>query len=112
MTVDVLAADTTIGNPVANIGIFVLFVAITLYIVICASRKNTTAAEFFTAGRVFTGPQNGIAIYADHGLLQSVGFLLAWLVPLPLAGEVPHNAGKFPMADAQGLRRQQRPVQL
>ena len=35
--------------PVANIGIFALFVAITLYIVIRASKKNATAAEFFTA---------------------------------------------------------------
>ena len=52
-TVDILAADgTTVGNPVANIGIFALFVAITLFIVIRASKKNTTAAEFFTAGRV------------------------------------------------------------
>src|SRR6476659_9332817 len=103
MTVDVLAADTTIGNPVANIGIFALFVAITLYIVIRASKKNTTAAEFFTAGRAFTGPQNGIAISGDYlsaasflgiagaiavygydGFLYSIGFLVAWLVALLL----------------------------
>ena len=53
MTVNILAAGgATVGNPAANIGIFALFVAITLYIVIRASKKNTTAAEFFTAGRL------------------------------------------------------------
>ena len=50
MSVDVLAAEgDTVGNPAANIGIFILFVAVTLFIVIRASKKNATAAEFFTA---------------------------------------------------------------
>src|SRR5919205_552423 len=104
MTVNVVAASGgSVGNPAANIGIFALFVAITLYIVIRASKKNTTAAEFFTAGRAFTGPQNGIAISGDYlsaasflgiagaiavfgydGFLYSIGFLVAWLVALLL----------------------------
>ena len=131
MTVDVLAADTTIGNPVANIGIFALFVAITLYIVIRASKKNTTAAEFFTAGRAFTGPQNGIAISGDYlsaasflgiagaiavygydGFLYSIGFLVAWLVALLLVAELLRNAGKFTMADVLSFRLKQRPVRI
>src|SRR5258705_7579759 len=131
MTVDVLAADTTIGNPIANIGIFALFVAITLYIVIRASRKNTTAAEFFTAGRSFTGPQNGIAISGDYlsaasflgiagaiavygydGFLYSIGFLVAWLVALLLVAELLRNAGKFTMADMLSFRLKQRPVRI
>src|SRR6185436_9405652 len=131
MTVDVLAADTTIGNPVANIGIFALFVAITLYIVIRASKKNTTAAEFFTAGRAFTGPQNGIAISGDYlsaasflgiagaiavngydGFLYSIGFLVAWLVALLLVAELMRNTGKFTMADVLSFRLKQRPVRL
>ena len=49
MTITLLAAEGgTVGNPVANIGIFLLFVAVTLLIVIRASKKNATAAEFFT----------------------------------------------------------------
>ena len=104
MTINILAANgAAVGNPAANIGIFALFVAITLYIVIRASKKNTTAAEFFTAGRAFTGPQNGIAISGDYlsaasflgiagaiavygydGFLYSIGFLVAWLVALSL----------------------------
>ena len=120
---------TTVGNPAANIGIFALFVAITLYIVIRASKKNTTAAEFFTAGRAFTGPQNGIAISGDYlsaasflgiagaiavygydGFLYSIGFLVAWLVALLLVAELLRNAGKFTMADVLSFRLKQRPV--
>lgn len=125
------AADSSVGNPVANIGIFALFVAVTLYIVIRASKKNATAAEFFTAGRSFTGPQNGIAISGDYlsaasflgiagaiavygydGFLYSIGFLVAWLVALLLVAELLRNAGKFTMADVLSFRLEQRPVRL
>jgi cation/acetate symporter len=131
MTVNVLAAGSSVGNPAANIGIFALFVAITLYIVIRASKKNTTAAEFFTAGRAFTGPQNGIAISGDYlsaasflgiagaiavygydGFLYSIGFLVAWLVALLLVAELLRNAGKFTMADVLSFRLRQRPVRI
>ena len=128
----ILAADgTTVGSPVANIGIFRLFVAITLFIVIRASKRNATAAEFFTAGRSFTGPQNGIAISGDYlsaasflgiagaiavygydGFLYSIGFLVAWLVALLLVAELLRNAGKFTMADVLSFRLKQRPVRL
>src|SRR6195256_2145723 len=130
MTVDILAAGgTTVGNPAANIGIFAVFVAITLYIVIRASKKNATAAEFFTAGRSFTGPQNGIAISGDYlsaasflgiagaiavygydGFLYSIGFLVAWLVALLLVAELLRNTGKFTMGDVLSFRMRRRPV--
>src|SRR3954447_14764386 len=128
MTVNVLAAGA-VGNPAANIGIFALFVAITLFIVIRASKKNTTAAEFFTAGRAFTGPQNGIAISGDYlsaasflgiagaiavngydGFLYSIGFLVAWLVGLLLVAELMRNTGRFTMGDVLAYRMRQRPV--
>ncbi|MCT7657017.1 solute symporter family protein [Mycobacterium deserti] len=132
MTTSLFAqADATVGNPVANIGIFLLFVAVTLFIVIRASKKNATAAEFFTAGRSFTGPQNGIAISGDYlsaasflgiagaiavygydGFLYSIGFLVAWLVALLLVAELLRNAGKFTMADVLSFRLKQRPVRM
>ena len=132
MTIDLLAAEgETIGNPAANIGIFTLFVAVTLYVVIRASKKNATAAEFFTAGRSFTGPQNGVAISGDYlsaasflgiagaiavygydGFLYSIGFLVAWLVALLLVAELLRNAGKFTMADVLSFRLKQRPVRM
>src|SRR6187399_2454307 len=124
-----LAAGATVGNPAANIGIFALFVVITLFIVIRASKKNTTAAEFFTAGRAFTGPQNGIAISGDYlsaasflgiagaiavygydGFLYSIGFLVAWLVALLLVAELLRNAGRYTMADQLAYRMRQTPV--
>ena len=96
-----------------------------------ASKKNTTAAEFFTAGRAFTGPQNGIAISGDYlsaasflgiagaiavygydGFLYSIGFLVAWLVALLLVAELLRNAGKFTMADVLSFRLKQRPVRI
>jgi cation/acetate symporter len=127
-----LAAESAgVGNPVANIGIFALFVAVTLYIVIRVSKKNVTATEFFTAGRAFTGPQNGIAISGDYlsaasflgiagaiavygydGFLYSIGFLVAWLVALLLVAELLRNAGKFTLADVLSFRLKQRPVRI
>jgi cation/acetate symporter len=126
-----VAAAQTVGNPVANIGIFALFVVITLYIVVRASRRNATATEFFTGGRSFSGPQNGIAISGDYlsaasflgiagaiavygydGFLYSIGFLVAWLVALLFVAEFLRNTGKFTMADVLSFRLRQRPVRL
>ena len=126
-----LAAAEAVGNPVANIGIFALFVVVTLIVVIRASKKNATADEFFTGGPRFTGPQNGIAIAGDYlsaasflgiagaiavygydGFLYSIGFLVAWLVALLLVAELLRNTGKFTMADVLSFRLKQRPVRL
>jgi cation/acetate symporter len=126
-----LAASETIGNPVANIGIFALFVVITMIVVIRASKKNATADEFFTGGRAFSGPQNGIAIAGDYlsaasflgiagaiavygydGFLYSIGFLVAWLVALLLVAELLRNTGRFTMADVLSFRLKQRPVRM
>ena len=60
----VLAADT-VGSPGVNITIFLIFVAITLVVVARASRNNRTAADYYAAGRAFTGPQNGMALAGD-----------------------------------------------
>ncbi|MUL85051.1 MULTISPECIES: cation acetate symporter [unclassified Mycolicibacterium] len=130
MTITTLAAET-VGNPVANIGIFSLFVVVTMIVVIRASKRNATADEFFTGGRGFSGPQNGIAIAGDYlsaasflgiagaiavygydGFLYSIGFLVAWLVALLLVAELLRNTGKFTMADVLSFRLKQRPVRL
>ena len=124
-----LAAGAAVGNPAANIGIFALFVAVTMVVVIRASRNNKSAADFFTGGRGFSGPQNGIAIAGDYlsaasflgiagaiavygydGFLYSIGFLVAWLVALLLVAELLRNTGKFTMADVLSFRLKERPV--
>jgi cation/acetate symporter len=123
--------STQVGNPWANIGIFLVFVAITLYAVLRASRKTKTATDFYAGGRSFTGTQNGtaiagdylsaasflgivgaIAIYGYDGFLYSIGFLVAWLTALLLVAEMLRNTGKFTMADVLSFRLRQRPVRI
>ena len=126
------AAGTTVdNNPILNISIFGAFVAVTLFIVIRASRNNKTAADYYAAGRSFTGPQNGFAIAGDYlsaasflgicgaiaingydGFLYSIGFLVAWLVALLLVAELMRNTGKFTMADVLSFRLKQAPVRM
>ncbi|MBO0900235.1 cation acetate symporter [Cellulomonas sp. zg-ZUI222] len=120
-----------VGDPVVNIAIFGAFVLVTLVIVFRASRNNKSAADYYAAGRSFTGPQNGtaiagdylsaasflgicgaIAIYGYDGFLYSIGFLVAWLVALLLVAELLRNTGRFTMADVLSFRLKQRPVRL
>jgi cation/acetate symporter len=126
--VDVAALKET---TLLNMGIFGLFVAVTMVIVIRASRNNSTAADYYAAGRSFTGSQNGTAIAGDYlsaasflgitgaiaingydGFLYSIGFLVAWLVALLLVAELLRNTGKFTMADVLSFRLKQRPVRI
>ncbi|HYH77921.1 MAG TPA: cation acetate symporter [Arthrobacter sp.] len=114
-----------------NMGIFGLFVAVTMVIVLRASRNNKTAADYYAAGRSFTGSQNGTAIAGDYlsaasflgitgaiaingydGFMYSIGFLVAWLVALLLVAELLRNTGKFTMADVLSFRLKQRPVRI
>lgn len=118
-------------NPVLNISIFGAFVAVTMVIVIRASRNTKTAADFYAGGRSFTGRQNGLAIAGDYlsaasflgicgaiaingydGFLYSIGFLVAWLVALLLVAELMRNTAKFTMADVLSFRLKQRPVRM
>ena len=116
MTAIVRAADAVAPvaipdlDPILNISIFAIFVVATLVIVIRASRNNKSAADYYAAGRSFTGPQNGFAIAGDYlsaasflgiagaiavagydGFLYSIGFLVAWLVALLLVAELMRN---------------------
>lgn len=131
MTTAHLAAEAVQNDPVLNIAIFGAFVAVTLFIVIRASRNNKTAADYYAAGRSFSGTQNGFAIAGDYlsaasflgicgaialngydGFLYSIGFLVAWLVALLLVAEMMRNTGKFTMADVLSFRLKQRPVRM
>ena len=118
-----------VGAPLLNGGIFVFFVLVTLVIVFRASHRTKTAADYYAAGRSFTGPQNGVAISGDYlsaasflgiagaiavygydGFLYSIGFLVAWLVALLLVAELLRNTGKFTMGDVLSFRMRRRPV--
>ncbi len=117
------------GNQVLTTSLFLLVVAITVYITFRASRNSSGAADFYAGGRSFTGFQNGLAIGGDYmsaasflgisgaialygydGFLYSIGFLVAWLVALLLVAEMLRNSGRYTMADQLAYRMRQRPV--
>ncbi len=121
----VLAADV---NELA-LSIFAVVLAVTLLITYWASKRTSTATDFWAAGRGITGPQNGFAIAGDYmsaasflgiagliflygfdGFLYSVGFLVAFLTVLFLLAERMRNAGKFTIADVLAFRMRQRPA--
>jgi cation/acetate symporter len=111
------------------LGIFAVVVGITLGITYWASKRVTTATDFWAAGRGLTGVQNGFAIAGDYmsaasflgiagliflfgfdGFLYSVGFLVAFLTVLFLLGERMRNSGKFTIADVLSFRMNERPA--
>jgi cation/acetate symporter len=127
-TVHYLAADAGTRRAI-TVGLFSVFIAVTLYITMRASRQNKTAADFYAADRSFSPLQNGLAIGGDYmsaasflgiaglialygydGFLYSIGFLVAWLVALLLVAELMRNSGRFTMADVLAFRMRQRPV--
>jgi cation/acetate symporter len=123
-----LAAGASTHRTI-SIALFLVFVAVTLYITLWASRHNKTAADYYAAGRTFSPVQNGLAVAGDYmsaasflgiaglialngydGFLYSIGFLVAWLVALLLVAELLRNSGRFTMADVLSFRMRQRPV--
>ncbi|CAB4930179.1 unannotated protein [freshwater metagenome] len=123
-----LAASGDGVNGLA-VGIFALVVGMTLVITFWASKKTTSSAQFFTAGRSITGRQNGLAIAGDYmsaasflgiaglifyfgfdGFLYSVGFLVAFLTVLFLLAERMRNSAKFTIADVLSHRLNERPA--
>jgi cation/acetate symporter len=128
VTVLAASAETRRGLTIA---LFLVFIAITLYITWWASRQNRTAADFYAAGRSLSAFQNGLAIGGDYmsaasflgiaglialygydGFLYSIGFLVAWLVALLLVAELMRNSGRYTMGDVLAFRMRQRPVRM
>jgi cation/acetate symporter len=117
------------GEPVLNVSIFLVIVAVTLFVVYRVSSRNVSTADYYAAGGAFTGVQNGVALSGDYlsaasflgvagaiavhgydGFLYSIGFLVAWLIPLLLIAERFRNVGRFTMGDVVSFRMRQRPV--
>ncbi|WP_205502715.1 sodium:solute symporter family transporter [Rufibacter psychrotolerans] len=123
---------STLGtaNPV-SIGMFFLFVAVTLYITYWAAKKTKTGSEFYAAGRSISGFQNGLALAGDYmsaasflgiagmvatkgydGLIYSIGFLVGWPLIMFLIAEPLRNLGKYTFADVVAFRLRQRPIRI
>ena len=108
---------------VSAILMFVAFVGLTLGITYWASKRNTSAADYYAAGGKITGFQNGLAIAGDYmsaasflgisalvftsgydGLIYSIGFLVGWPIILFLIAERLRNLGKYTFADVASYR--------
>ena len=115
-------------NPIA-IGLFLAFVASTLFITRWAARKNHSVSDHYAAGGQITALQNGWAIAGDYmsaasllgisalvftsgydGLIYSIGFLASWPIILFLIAEPLRNLGRYTLADVVSYRLQQRPI--
>jgi cation/acetate symporter len=102
---------------------FVIFIGFTMGITKWASSRNTSTADYYTAGGSITGFQNGLAIAGDYmsaasflgisalvfstgydGLIYSIGFLVGWPLILFLMAERLRNLGKFTFADVASYR--------
>ncbi len=109
--------------------VFAVVVGVTMVITYFASKRVSTATDFWAAGRGLTGPQNGFAIAGDYmsaasflgiagliflfgfdGFLYSVGFLVAFLTVLFLLAERMRNSGKYTIADVLAFRLNERPA--
>ncbi len=133
MTIDAgPAAPAPATPPPVNwhaISMFIVFVAITLFITYWAAKQTKSAADFYAAGRGVTGFQNGMAIAGDYmsaasflgiaalvymngfyGLIFSVGWLVGWPIILFTVAERLRNLGKYTYADVVSFRLKQGPV--
>ncbi|MBP5100289.1 cation acetate symporter [Pseudomonas protegens] len=127
-----LAADTPARPLNWNaIGMFLVFVLMTLGITRWAARRTRSASDFYTAGGGMSGLQNGLAIAGDmisaasflgisammflngyDGLLYALGVLAGWPIILFLIAERLRNLGKYTFADVVSYRLARTPVRL
>ena len=111
------------------LGMFLVFIGVTLYITWWAARRSAGSSAYFAAGRSLTAWQNGVAVAGDYmsaasflgiagiiafqgydGFMYSVGWLVAYLTVLLVVAEPLRNAGKYTMADVLAYRLSPRPV--
>lgn len=113
------------------ITMFVVFIAFTMGITKWAAKRNTSTADYYTAGGSITGFQNGLAIAGDYmsaasflgisalvftsgydGLIYSIGFLVGWPLILFLMAERLRNLGKFNFSDVASYRLGQTQIRI
>ncbi|QEL66434.1 acetate permease [Oryzomicrobium terrae] len=108
------------------IGMFFVFVLMTLGITYWAANRTKSAADFYTAGGGITGFQNGLAIAGDYmsaatllgltamvyaqgfdGYVYMTAFFVGWPLILFLMAERLRNLGRFTFADITSYRLDQ-----
>ncbi|MEY2532915.1 MAG: cation/acetate symporter [bacterium] len=123
----VLAADL----KALPLSVFAVVLGITLGITYWASKRTSTATEFWAAGRSVTGFQNGWAIAGDYmsassflgfagltylfGVDAFVGLMAALVAFVPVLlflAERMRNSGKYTLADVLAFRLRERPARM
>ena len=108
------------------IGMFFVFVLMTLGITYWAAGRSKSASDFYTAGGGITGKQNGLAIAGDFmsaatllgltamiygdgvdGYIYMIAFFVGWPIILFLMAERLRNLGKFTFSDITAYRLDQ-----
>jgi len=108
------------------IGMFLVFVALTMAITWWAARRTRSTNDYYTAGGGITGFQNGLAIAGDYmsaatllgltamtytqgfdGYMYMIAFFVGWPVILFLMAERLRNLGRFTFADITSYRLDQ-----
>ena len=105
------------------LGMFGVFVLVTLGITAWAARRTKTVSDFYSAGGKVSGFQNGLAIAGDYmsaasflgisaqiftdgydGLIYSIGFLVGWPIIMFLMAERLRNLGRYTFGDVASYR--------
>jgi cation/acetate symporter len=128
------AQAQTAGAPAAArdwsaVGIFAVFVALTLAVTYWAAQRTRTAKDFYAAGGGVSGLQNGLAIAGDYmsaasflgisalvystgyyGLIYSIGFLVGWPFIMFMMAEPLRNLGRYTFGDVASYRLRATPL--
>lgn len=136
-TLAVLASTHVLAGPAIEtggqqplnthaIGIFIVFVLLTLAITYWAARRTRSTNDFYSAGGGITAFQNGLALAGDYmsastllgitaliytsgmdGYIYLIAFFAGWPVLLLLMTERLRNLGRFTFADITSYRLDQ-----
>jgi cation/acetate symporter len=123
------AGDNLEANKGITITMFLVIIAVTMGIVVWAAKRTRTTTDFYAAGNVITGTQNGLAIAGDFcsaaaflgvaGLISIFGFdglywcfgpMMAFVTILLLIAEPCRNLGKYTVGDILSFRASPIPV--
>jgi cation/acetate symporter len=117
------------ANKPLTLGMFILIIGITLYIVYWAAQRTKTTADFYAARSSITAWQNGWAIAGDYmsaatflgmaglicfngldGFLYPTGWMVAFVTVLLVMAEPCRNSGKYTVGDVLCVRSNPKPV--
>lgn len=117
------------ANRPLTLGLFIVIIGITLYIVYWAAQRTKTTADFYAARSSITAWQNGWAIAGDYmsaatflgmagliclngldGFLYPTGWMVAFVTVLLVMAEPCRNSGKYTVGDVLCFRASAKPV--